>query len=71
MQPSSPLSSPDGLTSPAPKNLKKGALFLFVVVVVLAAIVALLMPKKQVAGQNAPTPTQHQAASPAFDHPTH
>jgi hypothetical protein len=54
-----------------PTNWKKGALVLFVIVAVLAAAVAFLMPSKHVEGQNAPAPTEHRASSPGFSNPVH
>jgi hypothetical protein len=62
MQPHPPQLPTDAPTSPAPKNLKKGALLLFIVVAIGAAIIALMLPKKQV--QATQTPTQQEASRP-------
>jgi hypothetical protein len=40
-------------------------------VAIIAALAALLLPKKQVEGRNAPTSTQHQATSPGYSNPKH
>lgn len=61
----------DAATTAGPPSWKKGALVLFVVVAVLLALAALLLPKRQVESRNAPTSTQHRAASPGFNNPTH
>ena len=61
----------DAATTAGPTNWKKGALVLFVVVAVILVLAALLLPKRQVEGRNAPTPTQHRATSPGFNNPTH
>ena len=58
MQPHPPQLPTDAPTAPVPKNLKKGALRLFIVLVVVAAIVALLLPKKQVGASQTATPAQ-------------
>jgi len=62
MQPHPPQLPTDAPTSPAPKNLKKGALVLFIVVAIGAAIIAFVLPKKQVQANH--IPTQQQAPRP-------
>lgn len=72
MQPHPPqLPMNDAATTAGPTNWKKGALVLFAVVAIIAALAALLLPKKQVEGRNAPTSTQHQATSPGYSNPKH
>lgn len=72
MQPHPPQLPTDAPTSPAPKNLKKGALVLFIVVAIGAAIIAFVLPEKQMQAtptpQEAPRPMQ-QAQSDAFKTP--
>jgi uncharacterized protein HemX len=74
MQPHPPQLPTDAPTSPAPKNLKKGALLLFIVVAIGAAIIAFMLPEKQVQAtqystqQEASRPIQ-QAQSNAFKTP--
>jgi len=62
MQPHPPQLPTDALTSPAPSRLKRGALVLFIVVAVVAAIIAFVLPKKQVEANH--VPTQQQASGP-------
>jgi hypothetical protein len=62
MQPHPPQLPTDAPASPAPKNLKKGALLLFIVVAIGAAIIALVLPKKQVQANH--VPTQQGASKP-------
>lgn len=75
MQPHPPQLPTDASTSPAPKNLKKGALLLFIVVAIGAAIIAFVMPEKQAQTDHAPTqqgasrPMQ-QAQADAYKAPT-
>lgn len=75
MQPHPPQLPTDAPTSPAPKNLKKGALLLFIVVAIGAAIVAFVLPKKQIQANHVPTqqgtsrPLQ-QAQSNAYKTPS-
>lgn len=77
MQPHPPQLPTDAPASPAPKNLKKGALLLLVLVGIVAALIAWLLPKKQVDAQKAAVPTeqrsprQQQTQSDAFKHPLH
>lgn len=78
MQPHPPQLPTDAPTSPAPKNLKKGALMLLLVVAVVAALVAFLLPKKQGDANKVPTPTQQPSSSSAqraqvgaYKNPTH
>ncbi len=59
----------DAATTAGPTNWKKGALSLFVLVALLAALIAFLLPKKHVEGRNAPPATEHRAISPAYDNP--
>ncbi|MGI4874227.1 MAG: hypothetical protein ACRYFX_23955 [Janthinobacterium lividum] len=70
MQPHAPQLPTDAPTSPAPRNIKKGALLVLLAVAVAVALAAFLLPKKQVEGQNAPTSAQHRADAPAYQHPT-
>lgn len=55
MQPHPPQLPTDAPTSLAPKKLKKGALLLLLAVAVLAALIAFLLPKKQVEASQTPT----------------
>lgn len=77
MQPHPPQLPTDAPTSPAPKNLKKGALILAVVVAVVAALIAFILPEKQVEANKAPSAKQQnapqrvqQAQSDAYKSPT-
>lgn len=70
MQPHAPQLPTDAPASLAPKKLKKGALLLLVVVAVVAALIAFVLPKKQVEGRNAPTSTQHRTESAGYNNPT-
>lgn len=58
MQPHPPQLPTDAPTSPAPRGLRKGVVILLGIVVVLAALVAFLLPKKQVEGNKAAVPTE-------------
>jgi uncharacterized protein HemX len=74
MQPHPPQLPTDAPTSPAPKNLKKGALLLFIVVAIGAAVLALVLPKKQVQATQSSTQQEvsmpvQQAQSNAFKTP--
>ena len=69
MQPHPPQLPVDDATRPAPKNLKKSALILLLVLAIGAALLALLLPKKQVEVRNVPPATQRPATSPAYSHP--
>lgn len=77
MQPHSPQLPIDAPASPAPKNLKKGALLLLLVVMGVAALVAFLLPQKQNNANKVPAATQQapskaqRAQSGAFKNPTH
>lgn len=77
MQPHPPQLPIDAPASPAPKNLKKSALLLLVVVVGVAVLIAFLLPKKQGDANKVPTPTQQPASSAqraqtgAYKNPTH
>jgi hypothetical protein len=64
MQPHPPQLPTDAPTSPAPKNLKKGALLLLGVVAMLAALLAFLRPEKQVEASKSATSTQPAAPTP-------
>ena len=68
MQPHPPQLPTQDPRSPAPKNLKRGALFLLAAIVVVAALIAFLVPKKHVE----PGSTEHRtsAESPAYAAPT-
>jgi hypothetical protein len=77
MQPHPPQLPTDAPTSPAPKNLKKGALILAVAVAIVAALIALVLPEKQIEANKAPKPAQQsasgrvqQAQSDAYKAPT-
>lgn len=67
MQPSSPQLPRDDSQRPAPKNLKKGALWFLLTLVVVAALIAFVLPKKQ--AKDGDTSPAHRAQSPAYDHP--
>jgi hypothetical protein len=55
-----PQSTSDGKLSPATAKLtKKGCLFTLIAAVVVAALIALLLPKAAVDGQNAPPDASH------------
>jgi hypothetical protein len=58
MRPHPPQLPTDESTSPAPKNLKKGALLLLGVVALVAALVAFLLPEKQVEASRSATSAQ-------------
>jgi hypothetical protein len=60
----------DAATTAGPTNWKRPALLLLAFVAVLLAVAALLLPKKQVTGQNAPAPTEHRRQAPGYSHPT-
>jgi hypothetical protein len=60
----------DAATMAGPTNWKRPALLLLGVVAVLLAVAALLLPKKQVSGRNAPAPTEHRQQAPGYSHPT-
>lgn len=62
MQPHPPQLPTDALTSPAPSRLKRGALVLFIVVAVVAAVIAFVLPKKQAEANH--IPTRQQASGP-------
>jgi hypothetical protein len=70
MQPHPPqLPMDDVATTAGPKNCKRPALLLLAFVVMLLAIAALLLPKKQVSGRNAPAPTEHSRQAPGYSDP--
>lgn len=78
MQPQPPQLPTDIPAAPAPKNLKKGALLLLVVVAIIAALVAFMLPEKQVEASKSATSTQpaasrttQQAQANAYKAPTH
>jgi hypothetical protein len=60
----------DAAHTAGPTNWKRPALLLLGVVAVLLALTALLLPKKQVTGRNAPAPTEHRRQAPGYSHPT-
>jgi len=77
MQPHPPQLPTDAPASPAPKNLKKGALLLLGVVALLAALIAFVLPEKQVEASKSGTSTQpaasrttQQVKSDAYKTPT-
>jgi hypothetical protein len=76
MQPHPPQLPTDAPDSPAPKRLNKGLLAIFLVVVVLVALVAFLLPKKQVESNKAaiptgqPAPAVQRAQADAYKSPT-
>jgi hypothetical protein len=76
MQPHPPQLPTDDATRPEPKSLKRGALWLLLAVVAVIALVALLLPKKQVEATKAAAPTQQgtpglqRAQSDAYKAPT-
>ena len=59
----------DDAQRPQSKDLKKGALWLLLLLVAVVALIAFLLPQRQVEGRNAPLPTQHQVTSPAYSNP--
>lgn len=65
MQPHSPQLPTDHPTAPAPKSLKKGALYLVIVVAVVAVLIAFLLPKKQAEASQTPTTSTLPTASGA------
>jgi hypothetical protein len=78
MQPHPPQLPTDAPASPAPKNLKKGVLLLLGVVAIIAALIAFLLPEKQVEATKSATSTQpaasratQQVQSDAYKDPTH
>jgi hypothetical protein len=75
MQPHPPQLPTDAPTSPAPKNLKKGALLLFIVVAIVAAVIAFVLPEKQVEANQTSTQQgtsghMQQVQSDAYKSPT-
>ncbi|TDN40235.1 hypothetical protein A8B98_15255 [Hymenobacter sp. UV11] len=70
MQPHSPQLPTDDSATPTAKHWKKPTLYVLLVAAVLAALVAFLMPKKQVEGRNASPSTAHRSSSPGFNSPT-
>jgi hypothetical protein len=77
MQPHPPQLPTDAPASPAPKNLKKGTLLLLGVVAIIAALIAFMLPKKQVEASKSPASTQpagpratQQVQSNAYKTPT-
>lgn len=67
----------DAPAFPAPKSLKKGALLLLGVVALLAALIAFMLPEKQVEASKSGTSTQpaasrttQQVQSDAYKTPT-
>jgi hypothetical protein len=54
MQPHPPQLPTDDANRPAPKSMKKGLLFLFVIIAVTAALIAFMLPDKQVEASRAP-----------------
>jgi hypothetical protein len=71
MQPHPPQLPTDSVADASSKHWRKPVLWIVLVVAVLGALIAIVLPKKQVEGQNAPTPSQHQAKSPGYNAPTH
>lgn len=69
MQPSSPQLPRDDAQRPAPKNLKKGALWFLLALLVAAALIAFMLPKKQAKDSDTLPPPEHRTQSPAYDHP--
>ncbi len=69
MQPHLPV---DYAQRPKPRNLKNKAWLFLLFVAAIVAVIAIMLPKKAVEGQNAPTPTQHRtsAQEPAYGSPT-
>jgi hypothetical protein len=65
----------DDASRPIPKKLKKGMLFLFVVIAAVAAIIAFMLPKKQVEASQSPisptsaAPQVQRAQADAFKSP--
>ncbi len=76
MQPHPPQLPTDAPASPAPKSLHRGVLLVVLVVAVLLALVAFLLPKKQVESNKAAVPTAQpqprvqQAQADAYKSPT-
>lgn len=74
MQPTSQLPT-DAPDSPAPKNLKRNALLLLLAVAIVAALVAWLLPRKQVEASRQPpttsqgTPSAQRAQTDAYKAP--
>ena len=62
MQPHPPQLPTDAPTSPAPKSLKKGALLLFAIVAIGVALLAFMLPEKQV--QTTQKSTRQEVARP-------
>jgi hypothetical protein len=70
MQPHPPQLPTDGVAVSSPKRWQKPVLWFVVVVALLAALIAFILPKKLVQGQNAPPVHEHRAQSPGFNNPT-
>lgn len=69
MQPHPPQLPTDGVAVASTRHWLKPVLWLVVAVAVLAAVIAFVLPKKQVESRNVPSPTQHRAHSPAYSDP--
>lgn len=71
MQPHPPQLPTDSVAVASSKHWQKPVLWLVLAVAILSMLIALVLPKKQVEGQNAPTPSQHSVQSPGYSAPTH
>ena len=75
MQPHPPQLPTDDATRPVPKRLKMGMLMLFLVVVAAAALIAFILPKKQVEASRVPvsspstSPQVQRAQADAYKSP--
>ncbi|RZK28906.1 MAG: hypothetical protein EOO63_10205 [Hymenobacter sp.] len=70
MQPHPPqLPMNDAAMTAGPTNWKRPALLLLAFVAVVLAVIALVLPKKQVSSRNAPAPTEHRRQAPGYSNP--
>jgi hypothetical protein len=70
MQPHPPQLPHEDAQRPVPVNLKKGALWFLLALVVVAALLAFWLPTKQAKDRSQLPPPAHRTQSPAYDHPT-
>jgi hypothetical protein len=69
MQPHPPQLPTDSVADASTKHWHKPVLWLVLVVALLAAVIAFMLPKKQVESRNAPAPTEYRTQSPAYSNP--
>lgn len=69
MQPHPPQLPTDGVAASSTKHWLKPALWLVLLLLVVATGIALLQPKKQVEGRTGAPAAEHRAQSPAYSNP--